>query len=95
MLRQFTRKSKSYCRLDLPGRKGGLLSVSGKFAGLCCQTVENVSDEGIENRNATFGDTSVRMYLLQHLVDVGSIAFDTGLFLRAFASLLRGFRRLL
>ena len=45
---------------------------AGSFGG---DTLEDVVDERVHDAHGFAGDTSVRMNLLQHLVDVDSIAF--------------------
>ena len=81
--------------LDLAGRKGGLLVVAGKTAGLKGESLEDVVDEGVQDRHTSLGDTGVRVNLLQHLVDVGRVRFDTLLVLLGASCLLRGLCSLL
>ena len=45
---------------------------AGSFGG---DALEDVVDEGVHDAHGFAGDTSVRVNLLQHLVDVDSIAF--------------------
>ena len=45
---------------------------AGSFSG---DALEDVVDEGVHDAHGFAGDTSVRVNLLQHLVDVDSIAF--------------------
>ena len=39
--------------------------------GITSKTLEDVVNEGVKNRHSSFADTSLRMNLFQHLVDVG------------------------
>ena len=47
----------------------------GKAGGFGGDALEDVVDERVHNAHGFAGDTSVRVNLLQHLVDVDSIAF--------------------
>ena len=88
MFSKFTRKKKADSSLDLSRRKSGLLVVSGKLGGFKGDSVKDIVDEGVEDGDTSLGDTSLRVDLLQHLVDVGRVAFDS--LLGGFASLLGG-----
>ena len=48
------------------------MGQAGSFGG---DTLEDVVDERVHDAHGFAGDTSVRVNLLQHLVDVDSIAF--------------------
>lgn len=41
---------------------------------LCSDAFENVIDEAVHNAHRLAGDSGVRMHLLEHLVDVNSVA---------------------
>uniref|UniRef100_A0A8R7VDB4 Uncharacterized protein n=1 Tax=Triticum urartu TaxID=4572 RepID=A0A8R7VDB4_TRIUA len=56
--------------LDLPGRDGGLLVVSGQLGGLAGKLLKDVVDEGVHDGHGLGGDADVRVHLLQHLEDV-------------------------
>ena len=56
--------------LDLPGGDGGPLVVVGKTAGLSSDPLEQVVDIRVHDAHGLGGDTSVRVHLLQYLVDV-------------------------
>jgi len=59
--------------LDLPGGDGGSLVVVGKTGGLSGDSLEDVVDERVHDAHGLGGDTSVRVHLLQDLVDVDGI----------------------
>jgi hypothetical protein len=44
--------------LDLSGRQGVLLVVSGDLAGLSGDTLEDISDEGVHDGHGLLGDTN-------------------------------------
>ena len=88
MLGKFTRKEETNSGLDLTGREGGLLVVSGKLGGLKGDTVKDVVDEGVEDRDTSLGNTSLRVDLFKDLVDVRRVTFDS--LLVGFTSLLGG-----
>ena len=46
-----------------------LLVVVGQSGGLACHTLEDVVHEGVHDAHGLGGDASVRVDLLQHLVD--------------------------
>ena len=79
MLGKFSRKEKSDSGLDLTGGKGGLLVVSGKLGGFKGDSVEDIVDEGVQDGDTLLGDTSLRVNLFQHLVDVCGIGLRTTL----------------
>jgi len=79
VLGEFTWQDQSYGCLDLSRRDGRLLVVCGKLGGLSGDALEDVVDEGVEDGHGTVGDTSVRVDLLEHLVDVGRIGLLPGL----------------
>ena len=75
VLGQFTGQKESDRGLDLTAGDGRLLIVvsqAGSFAG---DTLKDIVDETVHDAHGTAGDTSVRMHLLQHLVDVDTVAF--------------------
>ena len=62
--------------MDLAGRKGGLLRVSGQLAGFTSKALEDVVDERVHDRHTFLGDASVRVHLLEHLVDVRGVRLN-------------------
>ena len=56
--------------LDLPRGDGGPLVVVCKTAGLGSNTLKQVVDKRVHDAHGLGGDTSVRVHLLQYLVDV-------------------------
>ena len=79
VLGKLSRKHKADSGLDLSGRKSRLLVVAAKFAGFASDALEDVVDEGVHDGHGSLGDTGVRVYLLQHFVDVAGVGFDSGL----------------
>ena len=73
VLGELPRKHEADRGLDLPGGEGRLLGVHGKLAGLAREAVEDVVDERVHDRHALLGDASVRVDLLEHLVDVRAV----------------------
>ena len=75
VLGQLTGQEEPDSSLDLPGGDGGPLVVVGKTAGLSSNALKEIIDKGVHDAHGLGGDTSVRVDLLQHLVDVDSIGF--------------------
>ena len=75
VLGQFTREEKPDSCLNLPGGDGGTLVVMSKTRCFSCNTFENVIHERVHDRHSLGGDTSVRVNLLEHLVDVDAVGF--------------------
>ena len=75
VLGQFTGKHEANSSLDLAAAEGGLLVVSGELSGFSGDALENVVDERVHDGHSFLGDTSVRVDLLQHAVDVGRVRF--------------------
>jgi hypothetical protein len=59
--------------LDFPRGDGRLLVVGSKLRGLSSDALEDVVDERVQDRHGALGDTSVRVDLLEDLVDVGRV----------------------
>jgi hypothetical protein len=59
MLGKFTREHETDSSLDLTGRKGCLLVVSGKLSSLGGDTLEDIVNEGVHDRHTLLGDTSI------------------------------------
>ena len=75
VLGQLSGEEETDSSLDLSAGDGGTTVVVGKTAGLSCDALKDVVDKAVHDRHSLGGDTSVRVHLLQHLVDVDSIAF--------------------
>ena len=75
VLGQLSGKKKTDSSLDFPRCNGGSLVVMGQTGRLRSDSLENVVDERIHDGHGFGGDTSVRMDLFQHLVDVDSVGF--------------------
>jgi len=75
MLSKLTWKEKPDCSLDFPGGNGGPLVVVGEFTGLSSNTFKQVIDERVHDAHGLGGDTSIRVHLLEDLVDVDGIRF--------------------
>ena len=77
VLGKLSRKNEADSGLDLSRRKGRLAVEAAELSGFGGDALENVSDEGVHNRHTTAGDTRIRVNLLQHLVDVSRVRFDS------------------
>ena len=73
MFGQLSRQEEPDSSLDLPRGDGGALVVVSELACLSSNTLEQVVDERVHDAHGLGGDTSVRVHLLQHLVDVDCI----------------------
>jgi len=73
VLGQLSRQKETDSSLDLPRCYGGPLVVMGQLASLRCDPLEQVIDERVHDRHRLGRDSSVRVNLLQHLVDVDGI----------------------
>ena len=72
---QFTGQKQPDGGLDFAGADGRFLVVVGKAGSFVGDALEYVVNERVHDAHGFAGDTSVRVNLLQHLVDVDSIAF--------------------
>lgn len=54
-----------------------LLVVASQTDSLLSQAVEGIVHEGVHDRHGLLGDTSLRVYLLQHLVHVAGVGLYT------------------
>ena len=72
---QFTGQKQPDGCLDLARTDGRFLVVVGKAGSFSSDALEDVVNERVHDAHGFAGDTGVRMNLLQHLVDVDSIAF--------------------
>ena len=70
MFGQFTGEEEPDSSLDLPGGDGGSLVVVGQTGSFSSDTFEDIVDEGVQDGDTLLGDTSLRVNLFQHLVDV-------------------------
>ena len=84
MLGKFSRKHKTDGGLDFSGGKSGLFVVCCELSGLGGDTFEDIVDEGVHDGHSLLGDTGIGVDLLQDLVDVSRVRFDS---LLSFASL--------
>ena len=75
MLGQLTREEETDSSLDLSAGDGGPPVVVGKAGSLSSNTLKDVIHKGVHDGHGLGRDTSVRVNLLQHLVDVDAVAF--------------------
>jgi len=75
MLGQFSRKDKADSSLHLSAGDGGSLVVMRQTGSLGCNSLEYIIDKAVHDAHGLAGNPSVRVDLLQHLVDVDAIAF--------------------
>merc|ERR1719500_2630202 len=73
MLCQLSRQLETNSSLDLTRSDGGPLVVVRKLASLSSNPLEEIVDEGVHYGHRLGGYSSVRVDLLQHLVDVDGI----------------------
>jgi len=74
VLSQFSGQQQPDSGLNLPAGDGGTLVVVCKAGSLSCNAFKNVIHERVHDRHGLGGDTSVRVDLLEHLVDVDAVA---------------------
>ena len=72
---QFTRQKQPDGGLDLAGADGRFLVVVSQAGSFTGDALEDIVDKGVHDAHGFAGDTSVRVNLLQHFVDVDGIAF--------------------
>ena len=75
VLGKFSREEEPDSSLDFTGGDGGPLVVVGQAGSLSSDSLKEIIDKGVHDAHGLGGDTSVRVDLLQHLVDVDSIGF--------------------
>ena len=75
MFGKFTGEEQPDGCLDFPGGDGGPLVVVGKTGGFGGDALEDVVDKGVHDGHSLGADTSVRVDLLQDLVDVDRVRF--------------------
>ena len=73
VLGQLTGQKQTDGGLDFSAGDGRSLVVVGKTRSLAGDSLEDVVHEGVHDRHGLAGDTGVRVYLLQHLVDVDGV----------------------
>ena len=88
VLGELSRKKKADSSLNLAGGESSLLVVAGKLGGLKGDALEDIVNEGVEDADASLGDTSLRVDLLEDLVDVRRVRLNS--LLVRLASLLWG-----
>jgi len=75
MLGQLARQKQTDRSLDFAAGDGMALVVVRQSARLSCDALENVIHERVHDGHSFRADTSVRVHLLQHLVDIDAIGF--------------------
>jgi len=65
--------------LDLARGDGRLLVVGSKLGGLGSNALEDIVDEGVQDRHGAVGNTGIGVDLLEDLVDVGGVGLLAGL----------------
>ena len=74
VLAELSRQVEADGRLDLAAGDGVLLVVVSQARGLGGDALEDVIHEGVHDAHGLAGDASVRVHLLQDLVDVDGVA---------------------
>ena len=90
VLGELTREEEPDSSLDLTRGDGGPLVVVSKSAGLSGDSLEQIVDERVHDAHGLGGDSSVRVDLLQHLVDVDGIGLLPSQLLLLLVSLVDG-----
>ena len=75
MLGKLSWQDKSDSSLDLSACDGGSLVVVSQSGCLSCNSLEHIIDKAVHDAHGFAGDSSIRVNLLENLVDVDSIAF--------------------
>ena len=75
MFGQFSGEEQTDSGLDLSGGDGASSVVVGQPAGLSGNALKDVIHEGVHDRHGLAGYTSVRVDLLEDLVDVDGVGF--------------------
>ncbi len=75
VLGQLTWQQETHGGLDLPAGDGGPLVVVGQARGLGGDSLKDIVDKAVHDGHGLAADTGVGVHLLQHLVDVDSVAF--------------------
>ena len=70
MLGELTREEEPDSSLDFTGGDGGPLVVVSQTGSLSSKSLKEIIDKRVHDAHGLGGDTSVRVDLLQHLVDV-------------------------
>ena len=73
MLGQFSWEQEPDGSLNLPRSDGGTFVVMGQAGGLGRDALKDVIHKRIHDRHGLGGDTSVRVDLLEHLVDIDAV----------------------
>jgi hypothetical protein len=76
VLGEFTGKHETNGSLDFSAGKSCLLVVGGKLSGFSRNTLKDIVNEGVHDGHSLLGDTSIRVDLLQDLVNVRRVSFD-------------------
>ena len=90
VLGELTREEEPDSSLDLTRGDGGPLVVVSKSAGLSGDSLEQIVNERVHDAHGLGGDSSVRMDLLQHLVDVDGVGLLPSQLLLLLVSLVDG-----
>ena len=71
---QFTGKQQTHGSLNFSAGDGGTAVVVCQTGSFGSDSLENVIDKGVHDAHGLAGNTCVRVYLLQHLVNVDAVA---------------------
>ena len=74
VLGQLTRQQQTHSRLDLAARDRRTLVVVRQTGSLSSDSLEDIVHKAVHDRHRLAADASVRVNLLQHLVDVDGVA---------------------
>lgn len=74
VLGQFSGEEKTDSSLDFPRSDGGTLVVVSETGSLCSNPLEDIIHKAVHDGHSLARDTSIRVNLLQDLVDVNPVA---------------------
>ena len=74
VLGKLTRQKETHSSLDLATGDGGAFVVVSQAGGLSSDSLKDIVDKAVHDGHGFAADASVRVHLLQHLVDVDGIA---------------------
>ncbi len=77
MLGKFSRKHKADGSLNFTRRESRFLVVASQLASLKCNAFKDIIDEGVHDGHSPLTNSGIGVNLLQHLVDVGAVGFNS------------------
>ena len=78
MLGQFSRENQTNSSLNLSSPHSALVVHTSQMTSLCHDSLENVRNKRVHHSHSLLRNSTLRMHLLQNLVNIGSIGIDLG-----------------